>query len=270
MDPLSSVLHKPTSEDDKYSRGVVGFVTGSSEYPGAAILGVTAAMRTGVGMVRYIGPESVGRMLLEVRPEVVLQMGRVQSWVVGSGITGDKQGEQATQVMSILSSDGFAVIDAGALELADFESIKVSGVLTPHAGELARLLTRLGQSRTREDVESEPVESAKLAAKLTRQVVLLKGNITTVADSDGQYWQTPAANPALATAGSGDVLAGILGALIAGNQDELVSSRVTLAQLALAGALLHARAGAEAAKSGPVVALDIAEAMRTVVGDILD
>ncbi len=270
MDPLSSVLHKPTAEDDKYSRGVVGFVTGSSEYPGAAILGVTAAMRTGVGMVRYLGPESVGRMLLEVRPEVVLQPGRVQAWVVGSGITGDSQGEQSAHVQSVLGLEGYAVIDAGALDLANFNSIKATAILTPHAGELARLLARLGDARSREEIETKAVESAVLASKLTGQVVLLKGNVTTVADPAGNHWQTPPANPALATAGSGDVLAGVIGALIAGNHTELALGQVSLAQLALAGAMLHARAGAEAAKSGPVVGLDIAESMRKVIGDILD
>jgi NAD(P)H-hydrate repair Nnr-like enzyme with NAD(P)H-hydrate dehydratase domain len=69
---LLSLLREPTAADNKYSRGVVGFVTGSLEYPGAAILGVTAAMRCGIGMVRYLGPQRVGHLLLEVRPEAVL------------------------------------------------------------------------------------------------------------------------------------------------------------------------------------------------------
>lgn len=270
MDLLSTLLRSPVAEDDKYSRGVVGFVTGSTSYPGAAILGVTAAMRTGVGMVRWIGPESVGHMLLEVRPEVVIQDGRAQAWVLGSGIPADPSDSQTETVQSHLSEAKHAVIDAGALEFVNFETLSAESILTPHAGELSRLLARFGDIWSRYEVENSPIEAAKLAAHRTGQVVLLKGNVTTIADPSGNSWQTPPANPALATAGSGDVLAGILGALIAGNVAKLESGEVTLAQVAMAGALLHARAGAVAAESGPAVALDIAEALRSVVGGILD
>ena len=269
MDLLSSVLRSPVAEDDKYSRGVVGFVTGSTNFPGAAILGVTAAMRTGVGMVRWIGPEAVGRILLEVRPEVVLQDGRAQAWVIGSGVANDQHDEQLENAKSKLGEAKFAVVDAGALEFVNFATLGAASVLTPHAGEMSRLLARLGDTWSRSDVEHSPVEAAKLAALKSGQVVLLKGNVTTVADPSGASWQTPPANPALATAGSGDVLAGILGALIASNTLKLEAEELSLAQLALAAALLHARAGDLAAESGPVLALDIAEALRTVVGDIL-
>ena len=269
MDLLSTLLRNPVAEDDKYSRGVVGFVTGSTSYPGAAILGVTAAMRTGVGMVRWIGPESVARMLLEVRPEVVIQDGRAQAWVVGSGVSADLTDEQAVAVQSHLVDAAYAVIDAGALEFVDFKTLSTEAILTPHAGELSRLLARLGENWSRDAVENSPIEAAKLAALKTGQLVLLKGSVTTIADPAGNSWQTPPANPALATAGSGDVLAGILGALMASNFAKLESGVITLAQLAMAGCLLHARAGAEAAKAGPVAALDIAETLRTVVGGIL-
>ena len=269
MDLLSSVLRSPVAEDDKYSRGVVGFVTGSESYPGAAILGVTAAMRTGVGMVRWIGPESVGRMLLEVRPEVVLQDGKAQAWVVGSGVPADPSDQQVKNANAHLPHASFAVIDAGALEFVDFGTLTARAILTPHAGEMSRLLGRFGETWSREDVEQNPEDAAKLAALKSGQVVLLKGNITTIADPSGSTWSTPPANPALATAGSGDVLAGILGALIVGNFSKLQSTEIELAQIALAGALLHARAGEESAAEGPVVALDIAESLRKVVGDIL-
>lgn len=269
MDLLSTLLRNPIAEDDKYSRGVVGFVTGSTSFPGAAILGVTAATRTGVGMVRWIGPESVARMLLEVRPEVVIQDGRAQAWVVGSGVPADLTDDQAVAVQSHLVDAAYAVIDAGALDFVDFKTLRTEAILTPHAGELSRLLVRLGENWSREAIEDSPIEAAKLAALKTGQVVLLKGNVTTIADPTGNSWQTPPANPALATAGSGDVLAGILGALIASNVAKLESGEITLAQVAMAGALLHARAGAEAAKVGPVAALDIAEALRSVVGEIL-
>ena len=269
MDSLSEVLRRPTAEDDKYSRGVVGFVTGSVEYPGAAILGVTAAIRTGVGMARYLGPESVGKMLLEVRPEVVLRPGRAQAWVVGSGIAADDKGEQAKRVLGVLEDAQYAVIDAGALDIVDFDSLKATAILTPHAGELERLLGRLGSPLTRQFIEANQAEAATLAASLTGQTILLKGNITTIAAPGEPVIQSPPANPALATAGSGDVLAGILGALLAANSAELTSGRLPLDEIALAGALLHARAANLAAMDGPVAAVDVAEAVRKVVGDIL-
>lgn len=265
MNLLSSVLRGPVASDDKYSRGVVGFVTGSIEYPGAAILGVTAAVRTGVGMVRWLGPDSVGRLLIEVRPEVVLQSGRVQCWVVGSGVPSDPAGEQARTILELLREPGFAVVDAGALDFVDFDQTAKAGVLTPHAGELERLLSRLDNAMSRAQIEADPIAAASLCARLTGQVVLLKGNVTTIAGPGGQVLQTPPATPALATAGSGDVLAGIMGALIASNLGRIESREVELVGLAFAAAMLHAEAGALAAKSGPVAALDIAEAVRTVV-----
>jgi ADP-dependent NAD(P)H-hydrate dehydratase / NAD(P)H-hydrate epimerase len=267
MDPLSTVLHRPTAQDDKYSRGVVGFVTGSVEYPGAAILGVTAAIRTGVGMVRYLGPESVARMLLEVRAEVVLQAGRAQAWVIGSGIPAEPA--QASRITEVLADATYAVIDAGALELSDYESLTAKAVLTPHAGELERLFKRFGVNFSRSEIEADPLSAAETAAKLTKQVVLLKGNITTISSPDGRTLQTPPASPALATAGSGDVLAGILGALMATNARGLDAGEFSLSEIAYAGSILHARAGALAAEVGPIAALDIAEAVRLVVGQIL-
>jgi ADP-dependent NAD(P)H-hydrate dehydratase / NAD(P)H-hydrate epimerase len=266
MDSLSKVLRKPTAADDKYSRGVVGFITGSDEFPGAAILGVSAALRVGVGMVRYLGPESVGRMLIEVRPEVVLQAGRVQAWVLGSGVTAD----QSPAINQVVSESGYAVIDAGALDFVDFSDCVVASILTPHAGELARLLARFDVAVTRAEIEMNPVNYAVQAATLTGQTVLLKGNVTTIADQFENHWQTPPASPALATAGSGDVLAGVLGALIAINRDALDAGEISLAQIAFAGAELHARAGANAAESGPVVALDIADSVRAVVKEVID
>src|SRR5918993_3549276 len=78
-------LRKPTASDDKYSRGVVGLRTGSEAYPGAAVLGVEAAARTGVGMIRYLGPPAPSSLVLQRRPETVTADGRVQAWVIGSG-----------------------------------------------------------------------------------------------------------------------------------------------------------------------------------------
>src|SRR3954447_6883777 len=85
LDDAAGVLRMPTATDDKYSRGVVGLRTGSEAYPGAAVLGVEAAWRTGVGMVRYLAPPGAARMVLASRPETVTAHGRVQPWVTASG-----------------------------------------------------------------------------------------------------------------------------------------------------------------------------------------
>ncbi|MFM6939785.1 MAG: NAD(P)H-hydrate dehydratase, partial [Rhodoluna sp.] len=150
MDSLSNVLRQPTAKDDKYSRGVVGFITGSIDYPGAALLGVTAALRTGIGMVRYLGPDSVARMLIEVRPEVVLQPGRVQAWVFGSGVADDA--EQQSRIIEAESGRVLAVVDARALDFVDFDSELCHSILTPHAGEMVRLLSRFGIAVSREEI----------------------------------------------------------------------------------------------------------------------
>ena len=141
---LSNLLHEPQAGDDKYSRGVLGFVTGSERFPGAAILGVTAAIRTGVGMIRHVAPVSVTNLLLEVRPESVAGFGRAQAWVLGSGVPVDDE-VQVANIREAASQNCALVIDAGALELIDYSSLAPeSCILTPHAGELARLLDRFG------------------------------------------------------------------------------------------------------------------------------
>ena len=266
MDLLRSLLRRPLPTDDKYSRGVVGFITGSETYPGAALLGINAAMRTGVGMVRYLGPASIGSMVLETHPEVVLQDGRCQAWVLGSGVVPDAVG-QSEQIREVLMRENVAVVDAGALELVNVDEVQASCVLTPHAGELSRLFDRFGKKVSRAEIEGNPVSHAVEAAMLTKQVVLLKGNITTVASPDGTFAQTEPANPALATAGSGDVLAGILGALLASNRPQIDSGDLNLAQIALAAAQLHSLAADRAAMAGPMVASDLPDALRSIVGE---
>ena len=264
----SQLLRRPNAEDDKYSRGVVGFVTGSDKFPGAAILGVSAAVRSGIGMVRYLGPDSVTQLLLEVRPEVVIQPGRAQAWVVGSGVPEEKGSEQALRIGRIAGQPGLLVVDAGALALIDYSSALATCVLTPHAGEMAVLLTRLGQNWSREQVEQKPQEACELAAKLTGQVVLLKGSQSVVSDGVRSITTQPA--PAdLATAGTGDVLAGIIGALLAANAEQIISEKIDLIDVCLFAIQLHSRAAEIASHDGPVAALDVAEAVRLAVSEQL-
>lgn len=258
---MRALLAAPTAADDKYSRGVVGFRTGSIEYPGAAILGVTAAVRTGIGMVRYEGPVEVSRLVLEVRPEVVCGPGRAQALVLGSGVA--ESGSQADAICEFEQADELLVIDAGALSLIDFTKLTPStSVLTPHAGEMARLLDRLGIS-----IEFD-YEAAQRVAVAINQFVLLKGSVTFVAAPWGEVVSIGPNPPALATAGTGDVLAGILGAILALNHDALVADPGLLLLAIELAVLLHSAAAELAAKDGPVAALDVADAVRAIVRDI--
>ena len=246
------------ASDDKYSRGVVGFITGSEQYPGAAILGVSAAMRTGIGMVRYLGPRSVGNLLLQTRPEAVLSDGKAQAWVFGSGVPAESPG--ASFMQEHFESADLSVVDAGAIELLDLKARTGLAVLTPHAGELARLL-----NVERREILDSPAKHASGAALFTDCVVLLKGHSSYVASPDGVVRVIENLSPALSTAGTGDVLAGVLGALLAANHDAAIDGAfLDLVQL---GVELHSAAAELASARGPIVALDVAEALREVIAD---
>lgn len=265
---MSEFIREPNAADDKYSRGVVGFITSSQEFPGAALLGITAAMRTGVGMVRYLGPQRVADLVLLSRPETVLQDGRAQAWVVGSGVPAD-DAEQGARIRKVVSESNLVVVDAGALQIIDFAACKATCVLTPHAGEAATLLSSLGQTVSRAEVEADPTKFALLIAMRTNQLTVLKGNQTVVAraskEGADQSYQFDPAPAVLATAGSGDVLAGIIGALLAGNAESINSGQADLFEVVKAAIALQARAAELAAKDSTVAALDIAEAVGKVV-----
>ncbi|MEY4275870.1 MAG: hypothetical protein RIS26_333 [Actinomycetota bacterium] len=253
---LQKYLKTPLESDDKYSRGVAGFITGSSAYPGAAILGVTAAIRTGIGMVRYQGPDDVQKLVLEARPEVVVQPGRVNAWVIGSGVSPI----ESERFLSAFADDNPKIIDAGALDV--FEELGGSAILTPHAGEAAALVSRLDVPIDRKTVDGDPETVALRLAVLTGQTVCLKGNITIIANPHGEVVSV-GPNPAdLATAGTGDVLAGIMGALLAAHVDDF--DALDIAQTAV---LIHAEAARRLATEGPIAALELADAVRHVVAD---
>lgn len=251
-------LTAPTDADDKYSRGVVGFVTGSARYPGAAVLGVEAALRTGVGMVRYRGPGRATRLVLQRRPEVVTVAGRASVWVLGSGQDGDpRDGREEAFLGEALEGGVPVVLDAGALDLVDRAT--AGAVLTPHAGELARLL-----GLTRADVETDRPAAARRAAAEKGATVLLKGAETLVASPDGTLRRVRHATPWLATAGAGDALAGILGALLATRREP-----GDPAPVAAAAAWIHGDAARRASRGGPLTILDLCAEVPRVVADLL-
>jgi hydroxyethylthiazole kinase-like uncharacterized protein yjeF len=259
----------PVAESHKYTRGVVGVVAGTRSYPGAAVLATTAAVRSGAGMVRYLG--DVGETVVAHRPEVVVGPGRVQAWVFGPGVSPDDAGQRRRIEFAfegVLQRGEAAVVDAGALELLPAH-VGPHVVLTPHAGELARLLTRLGAHVDREGVEAEPVRWARLAHERTGATVLLKGGVTVVVGRGGALYAQADAPAWLATAGAGDVLAGVLGALLAGRVDDLHDDASLVAALAATAALVHGRAADRANLGGPVGAAAVADALPGTIAELL-
>ncbi|WP_125610288.1 bifunctional ADP-dependent NAD(P)H-hydrate dehydratase/NAD(P)H-hydrate epimerase [Specibacter cremeus] len=250
---LAALLPRPAAADHKYARGVAGIVAGSAQYPGAALLAVAAASACGPGMVRYLGPGPVAALIQARNPEAVcadlpVAGHHVQAWLAGPGIDGDAT--QQRRARDVIDAGLPAVIDAAALDLLGrADAPRPHLVLTPHAGELAALLTRLGQPTRRADVERATLAAARRAVQLTGATVLLKGPVTLVASPTGTVFAQGDGTPSLATAGSGDTLAGILAALLAmvaeregwGLPGVAAADRWALA--AAVGAALHGRLG---------------------------
>ncbi|MEV7694225.1 ADP/ATP-dependent (S)-NAD(P)H-hydrate dehydratase [Microbacterium sp. NPDC089189] len=267
-------LRKPTDADDKYSRGVVGIRTGSTAYPGAAVLGVEAAWRTGTGMVRYVGPRRAEDLVLARRPETVTEPGRVQAWVIGSGTDAAARDDDETAALrALLSGPAPVVVDAGALDLAVDAAAPV--VVTPHRREFDRVRAGWGIAALAADASDEARADAvrDVAARLGA-AVLLKGAVTIVADPEGAVRFVRAGTPWLATAGTGDVLAGAMGAVVAARAADGALDAAALADAAAAAAWLHGRAGVAAASArggsgGPVTALDVAGMLPGIVADVL-
>jgi NAD(P)H-hydrate repair Nnr-like enzyme with NAD(P)H-hydrate dehydratase domain len=195
----------------------------------------------------------------------------VQAWLLGPGVD-PRHAKQARRVAGALEralGTGLPVVlDAGALELAP-EHLAPWCVLTPHAGELAALLARRGEDADRAAVEAEPLRWSRRAHELTGATVLLKGSTTVVAGAGGAVYAQADAPGWLATAGSGDVLAGVLGALLAGRATDVLADPPLAAALAAAAALVHGRAADVAVPGGPVAALDVADALPATVAGLL-
>jgi hydroxyethylthiazole kinase-like uncharacterized protein yjeF len=271
-------IAEPDADSDKYSRGVLGVVTGSDHYPGAAVIGVEAAVRTGVGMVRYLGAERPTALVLQRRPEIVTAEGRVQAWLIGSGMDPSKLTRQESGLLDgALHGTEPVVADAGSLRRVTAgahqrafgvdESWRI--VATPHVGELATMLSGLGSPAEVEDIRADPIPFAADVASRLGIVVVVKGGTTHVVAPDGSAITVSGGSPWLATAGTGDALAGIIGALVATNADRVLADPSCLPSVAASGVLLHAAAGDAAAVHGPLAALDVAEAVRGVVGGLL-
>ncbi|MFD5253498.1 NAD(P)H-hydrate dehydratase [Streptomyces bobili] len=257
---VARLLPVPGAESDKYRRGVVGIAAGSARYPGAAVLAVAGALRGGAGAVRYVGP--AGHAVLARYPETLVsdqgpeRAGRVQAWVVGPGA-----GDDAGTVAQVLAADVPVLIDADGLRLADVAAVRgrtAPTLMTPHAGEAAALL---GVSR--EEVEAGRLAAVRELAARYGSAVLLKGSTTVVAGAGGggAVRVNPTGTAWLATAGSGDVLSGLAGSLLAAG--------LSAVDAGSAGAYLHGLAGRFAAAGAPVGAHEVAEAVPGAWRDVV-
>ncbi|MFE4580749.1 NAD(P)H-hydrate dehydratase, partial [Streptomyces chartreusis] len=256
---VARLLPLPGAETDKYRRGVVGIAAGSSRYPGAAVLAVAGALRGGAGAVRYVGPAADA--VIARFPETLVsdrgpkKAGRVQAWVVGPGA-----GDDAATVAEVLATDVPVLLDADGLRLADAGAVRDRGaptLMTPHAGEAAALL-----GVAREEVEGARLASVRELARRYAATVLLKGSTTLVARAGGAgaVRVNPTGTGWLATAGSGDVLSGLGGSLLAAGLPAVDAASVA--------AYLHGLSARFAADGAPLGAHDVAEGIPEAWRDV--
>ncbi|MBS9371190.1 NAD(P)H-hydrate dehydratase [Rhodococcus sp. B50] len=256
---VGAIWPVPGADDDKYSQGVVGIRAGSARYPGAGVLCTGAAVAATSGMVRYAGsgaPEVLARFPEVVVSPSVAETGRVQAWVVGPGAGTDE--EACATLRDILATDLPVLVDADGLTLLSRVPDLVRGrsaptLLTPHAGEFARL--------TGHRPEPDRVAALRSLAADWGVHVLLKGRATLVARPDGHVFVNDAGGSWASTAGAGDVLAGIIGSLL--------SSGMPVDLAAAAGARAHALAANLAAQDSdsPGAAPISASAILSRLGD---
>ncbi len=249
----------------KYSRGVVGIAAGSPSFPGAALLTVLGAQHSGVGMVMLHEGFVDRDFVLESFPHVVAfdsDSPRITGWAIGPGFSG-RQSEHSF-LKTVTGGSLPLVLDAGALSavavtadvrLALSSRLGVT-VLTPHVGEFRQLFPSL---------TGFDLESVRAAARELNVIVVAKGPRTLVVGPDGRAFVDIEASPALGTAGSGDVLTGILGGLLAGSD----LADVDVLAVVAAGVWIHSRAGriAEAQVENPT-AVDIGHMVGEVLHDV--
>lgn len=273
-----AVFAPPAWDDHKYSRGVLGVCAGSEQYPGAAVLVCSAALATGLGMVQYAGPERAADLVLTEHPEVVAGRGvegKARAWVAGPGLGADEDARRRlAEVVDACVDGGLPlVLDASALELVEREDLDRLGdagcevVVTPHQGELLRLVDRLTPEIVEgfvDLVQADPVAAARRTAEALAVVVLLKGPTTVCAAPDGWTFVQNEGGAELATAGTGDCLAGLVGSALART---VRGAWIPTVERAAAAAWLHGTAGATAAADGPFGASALPPAIRRVLAD---
>ncbi len=257
--------------------GRVLIVAGSIDYPGAALLTALGAMRSGAGVVRVATAESVAARLAPAVPEITWMAldeeapGLISpgGWrrvttaapgydavVIGPGL-GSQPATQRRARQLIASLALPRVVDAdglNALAAGDrwWRAARGSMVLTPHPGEFARLT---GADAPVSEDDDGRADAAAAAAGSWHQVVVLKGAHTVVAEPSGEVHASTVSTPALATAGSGDLLAGTIGAFLAAGADGVAAAVCGVAVHGAAGLLAAERIGTAGAMAGDLAAL---------------
>jgi ADP-dependent NAD(P)H-hydrate dehydratase / NAD(P)H-hydrate epimerase len=277
---VAALLPQPPADSDKYRRGVLGIVAGSDRFTGAAALAVGGALRGGAGMVRLVSAGPAVAVVRQHWPEALTVVtgdgaqaahevetaGRVQAWVAGPGMGTDEAARD--RLAAVLATDLPALVDADGLTLVARErgllARAAPTLLTPHAGELARLL-----GADPADVAARRLEHARVAAAELGATVLLKGSTTVIAPAGGgEVLVNSTGTSWLATAGTGDVLSGLAGSLLA--------QGLTVTGAAAAAAFLHGIAARQAAAgpAGPGRAVSDPAGTRTgspiAAGDVID
>lgn len=242
----------PVVDGDKETKGRILVIAGSREVPGAALLTATAAMRAGAGKLRIAIADSVAARVGVAMPEAMVvglpedddgslvksvaeQAGNVDAVVAGPGMS---QGAAcARTAAALLASDTRLALDAALLHALEPPGERRTSipVLLPHAGELASLL-----DCDEEEIEREPIGCGLRAADRYGSIVLVKGVVSHVVTPDGETWTYEGGAPGLGVSGSGDVLAGIVGGLLARGAEPL--------NALLWAVWLHGEAGAKLAK----------------------
>src|SRR5580700_3987841 len=271
-DDIAARLPRPGPESDKYRRGVVGVLAGSDRFAGAAVLATGGAVRGGAGMVRVVTASVPAAVVRQTWPEAVLtvhpddgdwdlpgSVGRVQAWVAGPGMgTGP---DAVARLAAVLATDLPALVDADGLTILsqhpDLLPRRAPTLITPHAGELSRLLA----------IDARRLEHARQAAERLGLTVLLKGSTTVIASpGDPTALVNPTGTPWLATAGTGDVLSGLAGSLLAQGLEPAWAGAVAAylhglaARLAAAGTRRPGRrrgAPTEPVPEAPIGAFDV-------------
>jgi NAD(P)H-hydrate epimerase len=264
------VAERLPSRPPRAHKGTFGrllVIAGSLEYAGAALLTGLGAARAGAGLVCLATPESVGMRLLGIVPELTAmllaeeapgltapggwrRLGAVlrsyEAVVVGPGLGHQPSTVRRTRHL-IGELKGPAVVDADGLNaLAEgqrwWQGLGSSLVLTPHPGEFSRLSGKPADPALSDDDEVRAAAAGEAAIRW-RQVVVLKGARTVVAGPDGELLRSDVATSALATAGSGDVLAGVIGAFLAAGCTPLAAAGCGVAVHGAAGLLAEDRIG---------------------------
>jgi|HubBroStandDraft_1064217.scaffolds.fasta_scaffold11154_3 ADP-dependent NAD(P)H-hydrate dehydratase / NAD(P)H-hydrate epimerase len=281
---IDGLLPRPGPESDKYRRGVVGVLAGSDRFAGAAVLATGGAVRGGAGMVRVVTAPVPAAAVRQVWPEAVLtvhpdhgdwdligSVGRVQAWVAGPGMGTDP--DAVARLAAILRTDLPALVDADGLTILsqnpDMLPRAAPTLITPHAGELSRLLGTDAAA-----IEAARLEHARRAAEQLGVTVLLKGSTTVVASpGDPTVLVNPTGTPWLATAGSGDVLSGLAGSLLAQGLDPAWAGVAAAylhglaARLAAAGTRRpgRRRTAGEPVPEAPIAAFDVVRSLPAAI-----